>query len=99
MQLFSVRAEGSHCPSPTAPSFVPTDIDECSINRGGCKFGCINTPGSYQCTCPAGCKLHWNKKDCVGTSGQEPARLLEELGALGCQAGSLCYTLAPSPPR
>uniref|UniRef100_A0A674HB49 Signal peptide, CUB domain and EGF like domain containing 3 n=1 Tax=Taeniopygia guttata TaxID=59729 RepID=A0A674HB49_TAEGU len=63
------------------------DIDECSINRGGCKFGCINTPGSYQCTCPAGCKLHWNKKDCVGTSGQEPAWLLEELGALGCQPG------------
>lgn len=54
---------------PTSPR-APPDVDECSINRGGCKFGCINTPGSYQCTCPAGCKLHWNKKDCVGTSGQ-----------------------------
>lgn len=72
---------------PTASSFPPADIDECSINRGGCKFGCINTPGSYQCTCPAGCKLHWNKKDCVGMSGQEPPRLLGELGGLGCQAG------------
>uniref|UniRef100_A0A8C3EXA6 Signal peptide, CUB and EGF-like domain-containing protein 3 n=1 Tax=Corvus moneduloides TaxID=1196302 RepID=A0A8C3EXA6_CORMO len=72
------------------------DIDECSINRGGCKFGCINTPGSYQCTCPAGCKLHWNKKDCVGTSGQEPPRLLGKLGSLGCQAG---VSMAPSPPR
>ncbi|NWJ11706.1 SCUB3 protein, partial [Crypturellus undulatus] len=43
------------------------DVDECSINRGGCKFGCVNAPGSYQCTCPSGCKLHWNKKDCVGS--------------------------------
>lgn len=50
-------------------TLLPTDIDECSINRGGCKFGCINTPGSYECTCPAGCKLHWNKKDCIGKSG------------------------------
>lgn len=62
------------CPSPTASPFFPADIDECSINRGGCKFGCINTPGSYQCTCPAGCKLHWNKKDCIGMSGQDPLR-------------------------
>lgn len=43
-----------------------TDIDECSINRGGCKYGCINTLGSYECTCPPGYKLHWNRKDCVG---------------------------------
>lgn len=42
------------------------DIDECSINRGGCKYGCINTLGSYECTCPPGFKLHWNRKDCIG---------------------------------
>ncbi|KAM4797487.1 signal peptide, CUB and EGF-like domain-containing protein 3 isoform 4-T4 [Rhinophrynus dorsalis] len=41
------------------------DIDECSINRGGCKFNCINTPGGFECTCPLGFKLHWNRKDCV----------------------------------
>ena len=45
-------------------SFV--DIDECSINRGGCKYGCVNMLGSYECTCPPGYKLHWNKKDCIG---------------------------------
>lgn len=45
---------------------LPTDVDECSVNQGGCKFGCVNTPGSYECTCPAGCRLHWNKKDCIG---------------------------------
>lgn len=44
-----------------------SDIDECSINRGGCKYGCVNTLGSYECTCPPGYKLHWNRKDCIGT--------------------------------
>ena len=84
---------GSRCPSPTASPFFPADVDECSINRGGCKFGCINTPGSYQCTCPAGCKLHWNKKDCIGTSGQDTPRRgmlpmpLRHLGLLGLRSG------------
>lgn len=70
LRWFSIRAGGSRCPPHTSPS-VPIDVDECSINRGGCKFGCINTPGSYQCTCPAGCKLHWNKKDCIGMSSPD----------------------------
>jgi len=75
----------SLCPSPTASPFFPADIDECSINRGGCKFGCINTAGSYQCTCPAGCKLHWNKKDCTGTWGPDTAWL----GTLQCPTAPL----------
>ncbi|KAF2985580.1 hypothetical protein EK904_004452 [Melospiza melodia maxima] len=42
-----------------------SDIDECSISNGSCDFGCLNTLGSYECVCPPGKKLHWNKKDCV----------------------------------
>lgn len=45
-----------------------SDIDECSINNGSCEYGCVNTQGSYECMCPPGKKLHWNKKDCVGKS-------------------------------
>ncbi|KAG8588909.1 hypothetical protein GDO81_006153 [Engystomops pustulosus] len=41
------------------------DIDECSINKGGCKFGCTNVPAGFECTCPTGYKLHWNRKDCI----------------------------------
>lgn len=50
-------------------SNVFSDIDECSISNGSCDFGCLNTMGSYECVCPPGKKLHWNKKDCVGKCG------------------------------
>ena len=32
------------------------DIDECSLSRDTCHSDacCINTPGSYLCTCPGG---------------------------------------------
>lgn len=45
---------------------LPTDVDECSVNNGRCELGCVNTEGSYECACPPGQRLHWNRKDCVG---------------------------------
>lgn len=42
------------------------DINECSVNNGGCQQLCVNTPGDYECLCHSNYKLHWNKKDCVG---------------------------------
>ena len=45
---------------------VPPDVDECSMNNGSCDQGCVNTKGGYECTCPPGRRLHWNRKDCVG---------------------------------
>lgn len=45
--------------------FLP-DVNECSVNNGGCEQGCENTAGGFQCFCHAGYRLHWNKKDCVG---------------------------------
>lgn len=43
-----------------------SDINECSVNNGGCEQGCENTLGGFECHCHPGYKLHWNKKDCVG---------------------------------
>lgn len=30
------------------------DINECEVNNGGCSDVCINTVGSFMCTCSAG---------------------------------------------
>lgn len=43
-----------------------SDINECSLNNGGCEHTCENTMGSFECHCHAGYRLHWNKKDCIG---------------------------------
>ncbi|KAG5870535.1 hypothetical protein JTB14_014726 [Gonioctena quinquepunctata] len=41
-----------------------TDMDECAINHGGCQHDCMNTLGSYVCTCHNGYTLHENGRDC-----------------------------------
>ncbi|XP_022906933.2 protein tolkin-like [Onthophagus taurus] len=41
-----------------------TDRDECAINKGGCEHECVNTIGSYSCTCHNGFTLHENGRDC-----------------------------------
>ncbi|KAF7987305.1 hypothetical protein HCN44_003067 [Aphidius gifuensis] len=35
-----------------------SDINECSINNGGCQQKCINNPGSYSCMCNNGYELY-----------------------------------------
>lgn len=62
---------GRPCPASLPPSPPPAlaDVDECSMNNGSCDQGCVNTKGSYECVCPPGRRLHWNRKDCVGEWG------------------------------
>ena len=42
------------------------DIDECSVNKGGCQHNCVNTPGSLVCKCDDGYYLDADKKSCQG---------------------------------
>lgn len=44
------------------------------MNNGSCDQGCVNTKGSYECVCPPGRRLHWNRKDCVGECPGAPPR-------------------------
>ncbi|KAK0142000.1 Bone morphogenetic protein 1 [Merluccius polli] len=41
-----------------------SDKDECSQENGGCQQECVNTVGSYSCSCSAGFVLQDNKHDC-----------------------------------
>lgn len=51
----------SHTFSPLA------EVDECSRpNRGGCEQRCLNTLGSYKCSCDPGYELAPDKRHCEG---------------------------------
>lgn len=41
------------------------DINECINYDGGCEYDCINTPGSYNCSCPPGFE-HYSHTSCKG---------------------------------
>ena len=43
-----------------------TDIDECSTSNGGCDQVCINTVGSFNCSCNDGFFLSANGATCDG---------------------------------
>uniref|UniRef100_K1QDS6 Fibropellin-1 n=1 Tax=Magallana gigas TaxID=29159 RepID=K1QDS6_MAGGI len=45
---------------------VPNCIDqnECDTTNGGCSQNCMNTEGSFYCTCNAGYKLNADKRQC-----------------------------------
>ncbi len=47
---------------------VSVDIDECSTNIGGCSDDCVNTIGSFFCTCPTGFQLDVDGRTCIGMS-------------------------------
>ena len=43
------------------------DNNECNENNGGCSDGCVDTPGSYYCTCPkSGYTMLTDNSTCQG---------------------------------
>lgn len=43
-----------------------SDIDECSENLDSCEQNCINTTGSYTCSCNVGFSLALDQRSCSG---------------------------------
>ena len=43
-----------------------SDMDECTLGINGCNQNCVNTDGSYLCSCFTGYHLMSNQKTCVG---------------------------------
>ena len=46
--------------------FLMPEVNECSVNDGGCQHSCINTDGSYYCSCDTGYDLQQDKHFCQG---------------------------------
>ena len=49
------------------PHSPPADINECAVQNGNCSQLCVNTNGSYYCSCYPGYRLNQDNKTCDGT--------------------------------
>ena len=47
-------------------NYYALDINECTMNNGGCAQLCINTLGSYSCHCEVGYNLTIDGHNCTG---------------------------------
>lgn len=45
---------------------VVLDVDECTVDMGGCSDVCMNTAGSYRCLCTEGYSLKEDGMTCAG---------------------------------
>ena len=45
-----------------------SDVNECEVFPNLCRGGgqCVNTPGSFKCTCPRGLSLDHTGRRCIG---------------------------------
>ena len=42
------------------------DVDECTAGTDSCQHNCVNTVGSYTCTCNSGYSLNGDGQSCSG---------------------------------
>ena len=49
-----------------SPHILFADINECTINNGGCEQVCINIEGSHRCACYEGYSYNEESGECAG---------------------------------
>ncbi|KAI8498188.1 hypothetical protein Bbelb_241320 [Branchiostoma belcheri] len=64
-------------------SLCQTDIDECSSNNGCCDHNCVNTDGSYYCTCRTGYQLS-GSRTCIALD-------TDDCRSNPCENGGICH--------
>ncbi|KAJ0032742.1 hypothetical protein NQD34_002823 [Periophthalmus magnuspinnatus] len=64
------------------------DINECERPPPPCAHHCINTPGSFKCTCPPGRQLLGDGKSCVGLERLQPSYESYSYGYRSSQSSS-----------
>lgn len=71
---FELSSDGHHCSGNYKLVYnqymytdvITIDINECESKNGGCDDNCINTIGSFYCTCEDGYELNDNELSCDG---------------------------------
>jgi hypothetical protein len=63
------------------------DINECTIDNGGCDDICINLDGSYECRCGSGLRLGVNRHEC------EDVNECDTPGICGSSSESRCVNV------
>lgn len=82
-------SHSKHAVQLSSNGFVPSDINECEVRRGGCHQRCTNLEGSFQCHCKPGYSLNPDQRTCrckhSTLSNQLPYYLYRDvsLGAAG----------------
>nr|XP_036671646.1 latent-transforming growth factor beta-binding protein 1 isoform X3 [Drosophila suzukii] len=68
------------------------DIDECQDKNGGCSHRCLNSEGSFKCSCPPGYELESDQKTCVDIDECAPekksciaGKCINEMGGFRCE--------------
>lgn len=69
------------------------DINECSVNNGGCNHRCVNTVGSFHCECNSGYRLD-GPLLCIGKSYNKTYNQWRVINGTGMAAldGKNCWT-------
>ncbi|XP_066270954.1 fibrillin-2-like [Branchiostoma lanceolatum] len=55
----------------TDTDLICQDIDECTIQNGGCSHNCNNTAGGYNCSCTEGFLLDGDGHNCTATCSKQ----------------------------